>query len=158
MVDMVKVRSTTDSTISLYDPTIPVRKILEKRGAIVTIERDKLIQLYFNSSLESALRNGTIVIEDKDFLYEVGYITDKEEKIEQLELTPNYMKRCIGVMPIAELAAALKKMSKQQIQTLADFAVLNHVDLRMDRIDLLTKASGKNILKAIELHKADQEG
>ena len=158
MADMVKIRSTTDSTVSLYDPTIPVRKVFEKRGAVAVVEKDKLIQMYFNSSLEGALRKGLLVIDDKDFLYEVGYITDREEQVEQFELTPTLMKRCIGVMPVAELAATLKKMSVHQIQALADYAVLNHNDLRMDRIDLLSKASGKNILKAIELHRADQEG
>ena len=158
MADMVKIRSTTDSTVSLYDPTIPVRKVFEKRGAVAVVEKDKLMQMYFNSSLEGALRKGILVIDDKDFLYEVGYITDRDEQIEQLELTPTLMKRCIGVMPIAELTSTLKKMSLHQIQALADYAVLNHTELRMDRIDLLSKASGKNILKAIELHKAEQEG
>lgn len=158
MADMVKIRSTTDSTVSLYDPTIPVRKVFEKRGAVAVVEKDKLTQMYFNSSLEGALRKGILVIDDKDFLYEVGYITDRDEQIEQLELTPSLMKRCIGVMPITELTSTLKKMSLHQIQALADYAVLNHTELRMDRIDLLSKASGKNILKAIELHKAEQEG
>lgn len=158
MADMIKIRSTTDSTVSLYDPTIPVRKVFEKRGAVAVVEKDKLIQMYFNSSLEGALRNGILVIDDKDFLYEVGYLTDANEKIEEFELTPTLMKRCIGVMPISELTANLKKMSMHQIQALVDYAVLNHSELKMDRIDLLSKVSGKNILKAIELHKADQEG
>ena len=158
MADMVKIRSTTDSTVSLYDPTIPVRKVFEKRGAVAVVEKDKLIQMYFNSSLEGALRKGILVIDDKDFLYEVGYITDGDEQVEHFELTPTLMKRCIGVMPLTELTATMKKMSAHQIQALADYAVLNHTELRMDRIDLLSKVSGKNILKAIELHKADQEG
>ena len=158
MADMVKIRSNTEGTISLYDPTIPVRKTLEKKGAVAIIEKDKLIQLYFNSSLETALRAGMIIIEDKDFLYEVGYITEKEEKVEQVELTTNFMKRCIGMMPLAELTATLKKLSSYQIQELVDFAILNHKDLKMDRIDLLNKVSGKNILRAVELHRADQEG
>lgn len=157
MADMVKIRSTTDRTISLFDPTIPVRKTFAKRGAVATVERDKLVQLYFNSSLENALRNGTLVIDDKTFLYEVGYITDVEEKVETYELTPTLMKRCIGVMPLAELVVEIKKMSMDQIRELADYAVLNSAELKMDRIDVLSKASGKNILKAIELRRADQE-
>jgi hypothetical protein len=157
MADMVKIRSTTDRTISLFDPTIPIRKTFAKRGAVATVERDKLVQFYFSSSLEDALRNGSLVIDDKNFLYEVGYITDTEEKVNTYELTPILMKRCIGVMPLAELVGELKKMSIDQIKELADFAVLNHNELKMDRIDVLSKASGKNILKAIELRRADQE-
>ena len=157
MADMIKIRSTTDTSVSLYDPTIPVRKSFEKKGAVAMVEKDKLIQLYFNSDLETALRAGLLAIDDKDFLVEVGYILDKEEVIEQIDLTPAYMKRCIGAMPVTELAAALKKMSKYQIQELAEYAIQNSAELRMDRIELLDKVSGKNILKAIELLKADKE-
>lgn len=157
MADMVKVRSATDVTVSLFDPTIPIRKIWEKRGSIVPIERDKLIQLYYNSSLRDALLNGTLVIEDKGFLYEVGHISDPDEFISTVELTPALMKRCISVMPVTELKNTLKTLSKYQIEELAEYAITNHNDLRMDRIDLLSKASGKDILKAIELYRKAQE-
>ena len=44
MADMIKIRSTTDTSVSLYDPTIPVRKSFEKKGAVAMVEKDKLIQ------------------------------------------------------------------------------------------------------------------
>lgn len=156
MADMIKITSNTDSTVSLYDPMIPVRKSFSKKGAVAMVEKDKLIQLYYTSDLEAAMRAGLLIITDKDFLIEVGYITE-EEKAEVIELTPAFMKRCIGVMPLAELASELKKMSTYQIQELVEFAIVNNKDLRMDRIELLGKVSGKNILKAIELLKAEQE-
>ena len=157
MADMIKVRSITDTSVSLYDPTIPVRKSFDKKGAVAMIEKDKLIQLYYNSDLETAMRAGLLVIDDRDFLIEVGYIIEENETVEEIDLNPAFMKRCIGVMPVAELATHLKKMSKHQIEELAEYAIQNSKDLRMDRIDLLGKVSGKNILKAIELLKADQE-
>lgn len=157
MADMIKITSNTDTTVSLYDPMIPVRKSFNKKGAVAMIEKDKLIQLYYTSDLEAAMRAGLLVITDRDFLIEVGYITEENEKAEVVELTPAFMKRCIGVMPLAELTSELKKMSTYQIQELVEFAIVNNKDLRMDRIELLGKVSGKNILKAIELLKAEQE-
>lgn len=157
MADMIRVRSTTDTSVSLYDPTIPVRKSFDRKGAVAMIEKDKLIQLYYNSDLETAMRAGLLAIDDKDFLVEVGYLLSKEEEREEIELSPTFMKRCIGAMPVAELATNLKKMSKYQIEELVEYAIQNSKELRMDRIDLLSKISGKNILKAIELLKADQE-
>ena len=111
MADMIKVRSLTDGTVSLYDPTIPVRKLFEKRGSVAFIEKDKMIQLYYNSSLQDAMRQGMLIIDDKDFLYEVGYIIDKEAPSEVIELDENLMKRCIGLMPVAEFVGVLKKLS-----------------------------------------------
>ena len=157
MADMVKVRSATDVTVSLFDPTIPLRKIWEKRGAIIPIERDKLIQAYYNSSLEDCLRNGTLVIDDKAFLYEVGFIADMGDAVPVFELTNAIMEKCISAMPLWEVEKTLKQLSGQQISELAEYAISNHKNLKMDRIDLLTKYSGKNILKAIELYRASQE-
>ena len=157
MADMIRVRSTTDTSVSLYDPTIPVRKSFDRKGAVAMIEKDKLIQLYYNSDLETAMRAGLLAIDDKDFLVEVGYLLSKEEEREEIELSPTFMKRCIGAMPVAELATNLKKMSKYQFEELVEYAIQNSKELRMDRIDLLSKISEKNILKAIELLKAGQE-
>ena len=157
MADMVKVRSATDVTVSLFDPTIPLRKTWEKRGAIIPIERDKLIQAFYNSSLEACLRNGTLVIDDKQFLYEIGFISDMAEAVPVFEMTKTLMDKMIGTMPLWEVEKNLKNLSDAQIAELAEYAVTNYTNLKMDRIELLTKYSGKNILKAIELYKASQE-
>jgi hypothetical protein len=157
MADMVKVRSATDVTVSLFDPTIPLRKTWEKRGAIIPIERDKLIQAYYNSSLESCLRNGTLVIDDKGFLYEVGFIAEENAKVPTFEMTKTIMDKMIETMPVWELEKTLKMLSDTQIAELAEYAVTNHAKLKMDRLDVLSKYSRKNILKAIELYKASQE-
>lgn len=157
MADMIKVRSTTDITISLYDPTIPINKAWEKRNAIIPIEKDKLTQLYFNTSLEKLMRQGLLVIDDRDFLYEVGFIAERDEEIPVIELTPNLMKRCISVMPLPELKETLAKMSTLQVGELAEYAIEHYNELKMDRIDILSEVSDKNILKAIEMYKKDQE-
>ena len=157
MADMVKVRSATDVTVSLFDPTIPLRKTWERRGSIIPIERDKLIQAYYNSSLGDCVKNGTLVIEDKEFLYEIGLIADVNDKVPSYEMTPAIMDKCISTMPLWEVEKTLKQLSAIQISELAEYAITNHKNLRMDRIDLLTKYSGKNILKAIELFRVSQE-
>ena len=157
MADMIKVRSATDATVSLFDPTIPLRKTWEKRGAIIPIERDKLIQAFYNSSLDACLRNGTLVIEDKQFLYEIGFISDMADTVPVFEMTKALMDKMIGTMPLWEVEKNLKALSNAQIAELAEYAVANYTNLKMDRIELLTKYSGKNILKAIELYRAAQE-
>ena len=73
MADMIKIRSTTDSTVSLFDSMLPFRKTWNRRGAVVPVEKEKAVQLYYNSGLEKALRVGLLAIDDKDFLYEVGF-------------------------------------------------------------------------------------
>jgi hypothetical protein len=157
MADMVKVRSATDVTVSLFDPTIPLRKTWEKRGAVIPVERDKLIQAFYNSSLEACLRNGTLVIDDKEFLYEIGFISDVVAEVPVFEMTKVLMDKMISSMPLWEVEKTLKQLSAAQITELAEYAITNHNNLKMDRINVLTKYSGKNILKAIELYRSSQE-
>jgi hypothetical protein len=101
------------------------------------------------------VKKGLLVIEDKKFLIEVGLIEEESENL--IELTPALMQRYIGVLPVRELVEELKKMSNHQISELAEYAIQHYSSLKMDRIELLSKASGKNILKAIELYKSAQE-
>ena len=157
MADIIKIRSTTDATVSLYNSLIPIRKVWTKRGAMVPIERDKAVQLYYNSSLENALRNGLLAIDDKEFLYEVGFLEAPTASSPVVELTTTLMDRCISVMPLQELKQTLANLSTSQISELVEYAITNNTKLKMDRIDLLGKVSGKNILKAIELFRASQE-
>ena len=157
MADMIKIRSTTDSMVSLYDPMVPFRKMWPKRGAIVPVEREKAIQMYYNGHLERAILAGLLAIDDKNFLCEVGLISEETETPPVFELTETIMEKCIGNMQLWEFKKTLEKLSKPQIDELAEYAIVNHTKLKMDRIDLLSKVSGKNILKAIELYKAAQE-
>jgi hypothetical protein len=60
-------------------------------------------------------------------------------------------------MPLVEVKKELAKMSASQLEEVANYAILNYQDLVMDRVDILSKASGKNILAAIRNYKAAQE-
>ena len=155
MADMIKVRSASDFTLVVNAPELMFVKTWTKRGAFHLVPRDTLFQAFYSSSLESLVRKGLLVIEDKKFLIEVGLIEEESESL--IELTPALMQRYIGVLPVRELVEELKKMSNHQISELAEYAIQHYSSLKMDRIELLSKASGKNILKAIELYKSAQE-
>ena len=155
MADMIKVRSASDATVVVSSPSTMVNKTWPKRNSFHFIPREALLQTFYNSCLERLVTKGLLIIEDDDFLREVGLI--EEEKKLVFELTEEIMKKCISVMPLWELEKTLEKLSDHQIDDLTTYAISHYDSLKMDRIDLLNKASRKNILKAIELHKASQE-
>ena len=156
MADMIKVRSASDSTVVVSSPSTMMNKTWNKRNSFHLIPRDTLMQTYYNSCLEKLVRKGILVIEDKAFLIEVGLIED-EQTHTVFELTETMMQKCISTMPLWELEQTLGKLSEHQINDLAAYAIQHGTELKMDRIEMLGKASHKNILKAIELHKASQE-
>ena len=155
MANMIKVRSASDFTLVINAPEIPLVKTWSKRGAVYPIDKDALIQAYYSTSLEELVRKGLLVIDDKAFLVEVGLA--EEDNAMAIELTPALKEKCISTMPVWELEKTLGQLSEYQISELAEYAIANHTKMKMDRIELLNKASHKNILKAIELYKAAQE-
>jgi hypothetical protein len=159
MADMIKVRSACNAKVVINSPETMMVKAWNKRDSFHLIPRDVLMQTFYNSSLEYLVREGLLVIEDKKFLQDIGFLTEEvEEEIPVLfELTEAVMQKCICVMPKWEFEQTLSKLSRQQIQDLTEYAIAHHTEMKMDRIEPLSKASGKNILKAIELYKASQE-
>ena len=156
MADMIKVRSASDATVVVNSPETMLVKTWNKRNSFHLIARDVLLQSFYNSSLEYLITKGLLVVEDKEFLREVGlYAEDTEPLV--IELTEDLMKKCLGAMPLWELKQTLEKLSEHQISDLVQYAIEHNADLKMDRIEILNKASRKNILKAIELYKAAQE-
>jgi hypothetical protein len=100
---------------------------------------------------------GALIIEDVEFLRSVGLLDESTQKSVVYELTDALKTRLIKIMPLQEVALELQKMSPLQISEVADYAITHYTELKMDRIDLLSKTSGKNIMKAIELYRASQE-
>ena len=156
MADMIKVRSASDATIVINSPETMMVKTWNKKNAFHFIARDVLLQSYYNSSLEYLVSKGLLVIEDKEFLKEIGLLVEGMDPI-VIELTEELIKKCISTMPLWELQKTLEKLSNHQIDDLVQYAIEHNTELKMDRIELLSKASHKNILKAIELYRAAQE-
>lgn len=156
--NMIKVKSASDWTLVVSIPYLSLHRRWEKRGQVHLIDRQTMIQAYYDASVESLISTGALIVEDVEFLRSVGLLDEETKKSVVYELTDAMKTRLIKVMPLQEVAAELQKMSSLQISELADYAITNYTDLKMDRIDLLSKASGKNIMKAIELYRAAQEG
>lgn len=155
--NMIMVTSASDYTIVVNVPDIPLHRTWKKRGAKFPIDRRLLLQAYYDPSVESLFREGMLTTNDTDFLKEVGLMEDDGETV-VVTLTEALLTRLIKTMPAVEVKKELPKLSRTQLEELADYAVEHYTDLQMDRIDILSKATGKNIMKAIEHYRRAQEG
>lgn len=154
--NMVMVKSASDFTLVVNIPDIPLHRTWKKRGAQFPIDRKILLQAYYDPSVEALFREGMLTTNDVEFLKEVGLI-EEDGTANVVVLTEQQMLRLIKLMPVAELKAELAKLSRTQLNELAEYAISNYTNLAMDRIDILTAATGKNIMKAIEHHRKAQE-
>ena len=153
---MIMVTSASDFTLVVNVPEISLHKTWKKRGSKYPIERRTLIQAYYDPGVETLFREGMLTTNDVEFLKEVGLM--EEDGTENVViLTEAYLTRLIKVMPLAEVKKELGKLSRTQLEELAEYSIEHYADLQMDRIDLFSKATGKNIMKAIELYRKAQE-
>ena len=154
--NMIMVKSASNCTIVVNVPDIPLRREWQKKGAQFPIERKALIQAYYDPSVEYLFKQGLLTTNDVEFLKEVGLIED-DGTANVTPLTDAMLLRLIKTMPAAEVKKELTNLTRAQLDELADYAIEHYTDLQMDRIDLLSKATGKNIMKAVEHFRKAQE-
>ena len=154
--NMVMVTSASDFTLVVNVPDIPLHRTWKKRGAKFPIDRRVLLQAYYTPAVEAMFREGMLTTDDTEFLKEVG-LMEENGTTNVVILTEALLTRLIKVMPVVEVKKELTKLSHAQLEELADYAIEHYTDLQMDRIDLLSRATGKNIMKAIEHYRKAQE-
>lgn len=153
--NMIIVKSATDCTLVINTPEL--KKTWNKKGSKMYVEREALEQAYYDPSVEALFRMGYLFVDDKTFLEDVGLIEPGQEESSVVELTDKLMLRLIKVMPLSEFKQYLKKLSKAQITDLGEYAIEHYTDLSNDRVDILEKVTGKNILNAISNYKKSKE-
>lgn len=154
--NFVMVRSASDWTLVVDVPHLNLHRVWTKRGQKYPIERDALIQAYYRPAVEALFREGALIADDKDFLREVGLLDEKDEPV-VYELTDTMKQRIIKLMPVAEVKKEIAKMSQSQVNEVVDYAIVNYTNLSMDRVELLSKVSGRNILDSIKNYRSAQE-
>ena len=154
---MSMVRSASDCTVVISIPEIGLRKVWTKKGMRMPVAESLLMQACYNEYVEALIKNGDLIIEDNAFLIDAGFMSEEDIK-NLVELTDQYLLRLIKNMPLTEVKKELAKLSMSQIDEVANYAIAHYIDLNMDRVDLFTKISGKNIMRAIANYKAAQEG
>lgn len=153
----VFVRSASDSTLIINVPHLPLRRVWQKRGARHFFDRNLLIQAYYDPSVEALFRSGKLITDDEEFLIAVG-LKEEGGESQVYELTDALKGRLIKLMPLAEVKTEIKKLTQAQIEELVDYAIFHYQDLSMDRVDLFSTLSGKNVMEAIKNYKLSQEG
>lgn len=156
--NFVMVRSASDWKLVMDVPHLNLHRVWTKRGQQYPIERVALIQAYYDPAVEALFNDGSLTTDDRDFLREVGLLDEETETNRVYELTDTMKNRLIKLMPVSEVRKELEKMSASQIEEVVEYAICNYNSLVMDRIDLFSRASGRNVMDAITNYKAAQEG
>ena len=158
MEDKIYVESMVSHRVSILMPGSTIWKRWPKRGAKIPFSRNELIEAYYDPGIEYMFTHGILYTDDMEFKIAVGLEDeDTTEPTKTIKLDDNFMKRMIGLMPVAQFEEEIEKLSYDQRQMLVEYAINHQSELKMDRVDLLDKKCGVHILKSIELAKSMEE-
>lgn len=157
--NMMLVTSYSDAGLVINVPAITFYKVWERRGAKLMIDRESLEEAwYYAPSVEYLFKSGLLATDDKQFLIDMGLVTETEDsgKVEVVKspdvhepVTSEELTKMLGEMSIFELKKKLKTMSRAQLDELGEYAVEHSDELKMDRIEIISEATGKTLMKAI---------
>lgn len=158
----VKIKNLTNGQLSIVLPELKYNRTFEKKGVIKPMPFETLQEAMWDPGFSYMLKHGMIEILDKEACQDLGvaitntvedFVKEKENPENEevvLLLDDNQKKRYLTVAPISELKAVLKKLTIDQKQDLAEFAIANKY-LDFERADVIKKATKIDIIAAAKL-------
>ena len=157
MNEKVMVTSMVSGRIGLVIPRMYVNKVFPKKGTKLPIEKDVLREAIYEPGVEYMFKEGLLYIEDMDFKIELGLEAEgTKAPTNVIPMDEKYMSRVLKLMPIAEMKKAISGMNDNQKRELVDFASEQN-DISFDRMDVIKKLTGIDVVKVIEFKRAKKE-
>ncbi len=153
MSDKIKVISQYNGRCGIDNADLHISRRWPARGSHVMFDKEVLEELMYDPSFRNMIEEGYLYIEDLDFKKELGIEEEDATVSTIIYLSDNELDRYWKIMPLAQFKVETKKLTKVQLDSLADYAIKHGDDGSIQKANYLTEISGRNILKGIELQK-----
>ena len=125
-MDKVKVISTLKNRVTVNVPDIRFSRTWPTAGASVNIDKDTLEELMYDAGFANMVKMGILFIEDMEFKKEMGLEPeDATEPVNLILLNDKEKRYYLTGISLVGFKDKLKKLSKNQIEELADYAIKN---------------------------------
>ena len=153
----INITSTTVGEVSVFEPSIPFRASWPTKGSTRPVEKEIVEQLLYTPGFKYMIDTGMLYIEDLDQKKELGLEPeDATEPVNIIVLSDTDKKKYLTMYSLDKFKQEIKKLSHEQIVDLADYAIANEI-ADFGKSEAVEKACGKNIIKGIQLAKANKE-
>ena len=157
MNERVMVTSMVSGRIGLVLPRLHINKVWPKKGTKLPVEKDVLREAIYEPGVEYMFKQGLLYIDDMEFKIELGLEEEgTKTPTNVIPMDEKYMGRVLKLMPIAEMKKAISAMNDNQKRELIDFASEQN-DISFDRMDVIKKLTGIDVVKVIELKRSKEE-
>lgn len=129
-----------------------------RKGAVVKVSRDDFDVMFYDIGFTNMVKAGVLFIEDMELKKEIGLEPeDANAPVNLIELSDNYIKRLVTVMPINEFKTVIKGLSDAQHHEIAAYMVQNNSILSIDRINAMKEITGIDVMQGIRMKNANDE-
>ena len=155
----VKVISQYDGRCGIDNADLHISRRWPARGSYVIFDKNVVEELMYDNAFRNMVSEGYLYIEDMEVKKELGIEPEDAKEPTIILLDEKQLERYWKVMPLSQFKVEVKKLTKPQLEALADYAIKNGNDGSIQKASYLTEISGRNILKGIELRRTlAQEG
>lgn len=127
------------------------------RGSYVMFTKEQLEELMYDDAFSNMIHEGKLYIEDMNVKKELGIEPEDAKEPTIILLDEKTLKRYWNAMPLEQFKLELKKLTNDQVKTLAEYAIRHGDDSSVAKANYLSEISGYQILRGIELEKQSQE-
>ena len=153
----VNVTSTTIGEVSVFQPSIPFRASWPSKGSTRAIEEEIIEQLLYTPGFKYMIDTGMLYIEDMEAKKKLGIEPeDATEPVNVIVLSDVDKNKYMKVYSIDKFKTEVKKLSREQLVDLADYAIENKI-ADFEKSEVLEKLCGKNIIRGIQLARQNKE-
>lgn len=154
----VTLTNTIKSRVGINVPELLLKRTWEKKGVKRNIDLNTLKEAFYYPSVEYLLREGILYIDDMDVKIELG-LEEPETTVPTaiVILSDSEMQRYMNAMPTYEFREKVHKLGKEQVQALVDYAIENKCTA-FEKCEILKELTQTDILSAVQLNKANEEG
>ena len=154
----VTLTNTIKSRVGINVPELLLKRTWEKKGVKRNIDLNTLREAFYYPSVEYLLREGILYIDDMEVKIELGLEEpESKEPTAIVILSEADMQRYMTTLPIYEFKEKVKSLGKEQVQALVDYAIENKLT-SFDKCEFLKGLTQTDILSAVQLQKANEEG
>ena len=158
MSDKVTVISQYNGRCGIDNADLRISRRWPARGSYVMLDKEVLEELMYDPAFRNMIEEGYLYIEDLNLKKELGLEEENATVSTIIYLNDKELDRYWKIMPLSQFKVETKKLTKVQLDSLADYAIKHGDDGSIQKANYLTEISGRNILKGIELQKQINAG
>ena len=152
----VKVISTVIGSVGVHLPNLNFARYWPQKGSVVMIPFSILEEGIFDVGFYNMLKDGDLYIEDMEVKKALGLEPDDATVPENIIVLPeNKMIYLLKTASIDELKDVLSKVSIEQANNLAQYAIDNQIN-DFDKSELIKARTGRDITKSILLERQNK--